>query len=324
MPERKPVPSITLENLLPPYPKYDYFADSDQNPFRHAAKSFEMVNAWWLAEASTLVYAEPDFVRDVFTSKAKMTEVKYFDRKGTQCFVAANDDFAVVAFRGTETSLRRSAPNFRDVFIDLVTDVDIILVDSGQGGRVHGGFKRGVDAVWFDADGDEGLSSYLKRLNADGRARKVWFTGHSLGAALAVLAAARFDDVQGLYTYGCPRACDEAFAGVFRQNFSEKFKTEHYRFVNDKDIVTTVPPQVFYRHVGSLKYIDGGGAIGDSPSLWERIRNKVGGVLKNAFDQTGRVSPGVTRLIPEGLADHVPTLYATHIWNAHVDEVKRA
>ena len=61
-------------------------------PFRHRATAFDMVNAWWLIEASTLAYAEEDFVRPVF-QKVGLADVKFFTGDSTQCFVANNDAF---------------------------------------------------------------------------------------------------------------------------------------------------------------------------------------------------------------------------------------
>jgi hypothetical protein len=37
--EKKPLPQITLANLRPPYPDFDYFADAAENPFRNEVRS---------------------------------------------------------------------------------------------------------------------------------------------------------------------------------------------------------------------------------------------------------------------------------------------
>ena len=61
LPQKK-LYEITLENLAPPYLDYTYFENSDQLPFRYNSNVFDLVNAWWLIEAATLVYAEEKFV----------------------------------------------------------------------------------------------------------------------------------------------------------------------------------------------------------------------------------------------------------------------
>ena len=314
--EKKPLPRITLANLRPPYPDFDYFARNAENPFRHDSKRFELVNAWWLCESATLSYSDPDFVRQTFRDKTVLQSVRDFSTGGgTQCFVASNDDFALVAFRGTETSPRRGArPDFREVFADIRTDADVMPSAAGPGANVHHGFSAAVDEVWEGA----GLKDFVSNLPS----RTIWFTGHSLGAALATLAAVRSERLDGLYTFGSPRVGDEGFARAFSRHLSDK-GVEYFRFVNNRDIVTTVPltsipPRITFKHVGTLKHIDARGQIHESSTLFERLKNEVRSHLP--LDPAGGLDPRFFDLIPNALEDHVPTLYATHIWNAHVDE----
>src|SRR2546421_4343343 len=314
--EKKPLPRITLANLRPPYPDFDYFADSAENPFRHDSKQFELVNAWWLCEAATLAYSDPDFVRQTFQDKTVLQSVRAFSTVGgTQCFVASNDDFAIVAFRGTETSTRGGPQSdFHEVFADILTDINVRPSVFGPGANVHRGFSAAVDEVWDGA----GLKDFVSNLSS----RTVWFTGHSLGAALATLAAARSERLDGLYTFGSPRVGDEGFARAFGQRLSQK-GVEYFRFVNNRDIVTTVPltsipPSIIFKHVGTLKHIDARGQIHENSTLFERLKNEVRSRLP--LDAAGGLDPRFFNLIPNALEDHVPTLYATHVWNAHVDE----
>lgn len=69
----------------------------------------------------------------------------------------------------------------------------------------------------------------------------VFTTGHSLGAALAVLATADLVNCATardakMYSFAGPRVGDPAFAGVFAKRV-----TAAWRIVNTEDIVTTVP-----------------------------------------------------------------------------------
>ena len=66
-PAKKEIPRITFKNLSPPFTDYDYFQGHQKYPFQVKATSFSLINAWWLAEASTLVYANEDFVRARFS-----------------------------------------------------------------------------------------------------------------------------------------------------------------------------------------------------------------------------------------------------------------
>ena len=70
------------------------------------------------------------------------------------------------------------------------------------------GFDDGVNTVW---DGVKGMHQTIETLYKEkGKHRKLFITGHSLGGALATIAAARLafvDDINiaGIYTIGSPR-----------------------------------------------------------------------------------------------------------------------
>jgi pimeloyl-ACP methyl ester carboxylesterase len=296
---KKDLFKITLENLAPPYLDYEYFKNSDQLPFRYTSNVFDMVNAWWLIEAATLVYAETEFVIEKFKQNAGLPEVKLFKGKSTQCFVASNAKFAIVAFRGSEARLRESDADPRHVIADWLADLDFLPEPWDQGGNVHRGFKNALQEVWPD------LEDYISNLQKNNR--KIWITGHSLGAALATLAADRYGNIQGIYTYGSPRVGD--------RDFKEDFNVNAYRIVNNSDIVTKVPPATMYCHVGELKYIDSEGIIHDNTNRWARWSDEIEGKFNNVFNAFGQTRKGFTEVLLDPIVDHVPTLYAIHIWN---------
>lgn len=351
--------------LVPPYPDHPFFTDGDgrqltfggdRHAFEHDAREFRMVNAWWLAEAATLVYDREEFVREKF-GNAGLPEVKLFDRAGTQCFVAGNDRLAVVAFRGTESGAR-SLKDIRQIVLDIEDDKRFLRTPFAPGGSIHRGFDGAVRAVWDDAGGARGLKSHLTGL-AENRA--VWFTGHSLGAAnatvAAILSARSGMRVGGLYTYGSPRVGDAEFAERFRDLFPGGGGPEHHRFVNERDIVTRVPPEPFgYRHVGAAHHIASDGAIraedvqgdaspgelrGDLDGLLGRVRElarkfdppglggfklpklKLPAELEKALDKVierlphDRIDAELLGRAPEPLKHHVPTMYSNRIWNAY-------
>ncbi len=296
---KKELVAITVDDLAPPYKDYEFFKDGDKLPFRYQANIFDMVNAWWLIEASTLVYAEPDFVAEKFKQNAGFTDVKFFEDKTTQCFVANNEKFAIVVFRGSDARLRVGDSNPGYIFADWMANFNFLPEAWDQGGNVHRGFKAALLEIWTD------LEDYVSNLQKDNL--KIWITGHSLGAALATLAADRYGNVQGLYTYGSPRVGD--------QDFKKDFNVNTYRFVNNSDVVTKVPPSGMYCHVGELKYIDSEGIIHDNTNRWERWSDEIQGKFNNIFNALGQARKGFTEVLLGPIVDHVPTLYATHIWN---------
>ena len=300
---KKEIPRITFKNLSPPFTDYDYFQGYQEYPFQVKATAFSLINAWWLAEAATLVYADEEFVRDRF-SNAGLPQVRFFDKHSTQCYVANNDQFAIVAFRGSEIWKKKEKFDLSKVMADLKADVDIRLTDWTQGGKVHRGFKEALEEVWID------LSAYIRQLDRKGC--KIWMTGHSLGAALATLCANRYGNVLGVYTFGSPR--------VGNDDFRDQYDINLYRIVNNDDIVARVPPAGTYRHVGELKFINGEGTVGDhmieKDYPGERRPNdaygqaKTSSAKKNAF----------AGFVPAAFRDHVPLLYAVYLWNNIVEK----
>jgi hypothetical protein len=290
---RAVLPVISLNTIAPPYLDYAYFQGRETYPFRPQATGFDLVNAWWLIEASTLAYAGEDFARGKF-QEAGFPEVAFFTGDSTQCYVVSNDAFLILVFRGTEIRKRAGQFGIHNIMADVEADADILLVDSGHGGKVHRGFQEALDEIWEK----KGLLQYLRGKETPGR--PFWFTGHSLGAALATLAAARYGRSQDLYTFGSPRVGD--------LDFKNGFPVKAYRFVNHRDIVTRVPPPGLYRHVGEEKYLDSQGLLRDGEEEPEEIGSASGSL---EIPHAG----GLNVLIPEAVVDHVPTLYATHIWN---------
>ena len=302
---KKNIPAITFKNLFPPYKDYEYFQNRKIVPFEYRVSSFNLVNAWWLAEASTLVYADEAYVRPRFR-EAGLERIIFFNQSGTQCFIASNSRFAIVVFRGSETWNRNDRFDPRQMIADFMTDIDIRLSDWIRGGKVHTGFMTALDSIWDD------MQPEIKRLQDQGVL--IWVTGHSLGAALATLAADRLQNVQGLYTFGSPRVGD--------QEFQKRFGLKAFRVVNGKDIVADVPPKGLYRHVGKHIFIDQKGGIRARHRATEESDDASCLADSNASGNAGEVGKSDSALyIPGSIRDHVPVLYSIYLWNELVERL---
>ncbi|MQA30912.1 MAG: hypothetical protein GEU82_13940 [Luteitalea sp.] len=285
-PERNPTNYVPFENAT-------------DHPFEPLATAWSRVNAWWLADASWLAYShDVAAVTRVFQDRAGMSSCELIANGGTACYVAERPDFAIVTFRGTQPD------DWRDLF-DIVrfgtTHWDI--------GHVHRGFADALEAV------RQPLEDALRALPPG---CPVWFTGHSLGAALASFAAYRYrEQAAGLYTFASPLAGNGEFAG----NVDAAFEQRSIRYVNDHDAVTHVPPEPFalphglYTHVNHLRWINKDGQIGTTlPTLPHFVRD-VFGESNVLLDLVELFLRDVTIQLPAALSDHTPLFYALHCWN---------
>ncbi|WFB51049.1 lipase family protein [Vibrio coralliilyticus] len=145
--------------------------------------------------------------------------VSPFDKNGTQAILVKTNQFYVLAFRGTEaTSLR-----------DIKSDANAVLTKCDTKGFVHAGFN---DAY---ADVKNVIAEKLKEIEDEGK--PLLITGHSLGGAIATIAAKRLKFKSGIaacYTFGSPRVGDH--------DWISEIKTPLHRVVNAADCVTMLPP----------------------------------------------------------------------------------
>jgi triacylglycerol lipase len=156
--------------------------------------------------------------------------------------VAWNDAVAIVPFRGTDPSQ----------LADWIVNLKFVWVQLPQG-KMHHGWYYALRTL---------EEAVVTALPEDGKKRRVWITGHSLGGALAVVCSYEFRrrniDVEALVTFGQPMATDGPMA-VYLDDQNLK----HYlRFVNEDDIVTKIPPSVphwRYTHFGKLAWFRDGG-----------------------------------------------------------------
>lgn len=226
----------TWNDLLHPGDATDFFARRPFPPFDPNAYGYSHVNALWLAELSRLAYRHdreesthpPQPTRTSFLINAGFRQRQFFlsQTTDTQAMLVEFDGttpFAVLVFRGTEQTVK-----------DFVTDLNCGTVLTGKDEiGVHKGFQKALDSVWGEID--HALTQLIC---------PVFYTGHSLGAALATLAAARRRP-QAVYAFGSPRVGNQAFVTSLSDLYI-------YRVVNDEDIVVMIPPEVMgFRHVGT-------------------------------------------------------------------------
>ena len=170
--------------------------------------TFSLANARIFADLSERAYHEAT----VFSA-----------RTDAECLIVSDDTAIVVAFRGSE--------EIRDWLQDGKFWQTITLL-----GHVHAGFYQDILSIvapLFDA---------IKKLLAE-KPRTVFFIGHSLGGALAPVAADLFlkgviGEVGGVYTFGEPRVG----GGTFSSAYNQVLGARTFRVVNEYDLVPHLPP----------------------------------------------------------------------------------
>jgi len=290
--KRVPLEKFNLKTSFAPMIDMGFFIDGNIFPFNSFDQKFNIINAWWMADFSRLAYVrDKNIVRKVLKNSG-FTKIKFINNKktGTQIIIAHNTQIMIVAFRGTEV-----IKDFKDVLIDA----DFFLVNSKIGGKVHKGFKKALDSIW-----DE-LKEYIEK---NLKNKTLWYTGHSLGAALATLATSRFP-ATGTYTFGSPR--------VGNRKFLKTIKSPIYRIAKNRDIVTRVPPPFGYHHTKDLYFINSKNKLIKNPNSFYRFKERIGGnelkIILLLFTMFFLKSPWDFLL--SYLHDHSPYNYSVYMWN---------
>ena len=200
---------------------------------------FSWKGALATAVTSHLAYESAQVVITTARERFGMQACEFLHTDATECFVAATPDTIVVAFRGT-AGLQ-----------DWLSDLNAFSTSTNYG-SLHRGFYFAFQAV------KSSLEQIIRNMGLTNR--KLVLTGHSLGGALATVAAAEWTgsfDIRSVYTYGQPRVCKSDTASHIEQRLGSKF----FRIVNDDDIVSRVPPG--FTHVGKLFRFGPSGSVGN-------------------------------------------------------------
>ena len=196
-------------------------------------------NARFLARACDFAYSDEPEAAPKFLDQLGLT-ARLYSVGNTQVYVGQGESAIVVAFRGSQSP--DSLDGLKDWFLTNASDLLILpegrsgtdFVAAGVGARFHRGFLEALDAIWepLFAAVDEALTA---------KERPLWITGHSLGGALALLAAWRlhrnFLPVHQVYTYGAPMIGNAVAAEAFHVDFTDKI----FRYVDEDDFVPLLP-----------------------------------------------------------------------------------
>ncbi len=200
----------------------------------YEADYFSLDSALLLAKTSELNYELEPKIRNQ-AQQWGYGECHVIDAGRPQCFIMADNQSCVLSFRGTQSlgnwiDNAKAAPIRHDY------------------GDVHRGFSGEYQAL------EPLILKSLKELLTP--SMNLFITGHSLGGALATIAAAELHGqflIGGVYTFGQPKT------GLFGSFFDEHFAGKFFRFVNNEDVVPRLP--LNYEHVGHLQWFNAKGAL---------------------------------------------------------------
>ena len=195
-----------------------------------------------------------DKIRDEsWNSKMKRVSVD------TQYYLVYNDNLVAVFFRGSESS------SWGKFWRDWAnTDARFLWAEPWDKiKRIHRGFYWAYASVDVKQALAERIKKCISRTDPNDpnskplqKKRALFFAGHSLGGAVAHVAALDLFQhykvpVRGVYSYGAPRA----FGQKSGAHYDDKLGAVTHRWVNKNDLVTGLPGPGFHRHVGRYHHI---------------------------------------------------------------------
>ena len=224
------------------------------------------------AARAKLAYMNPEEVKRLWATSSNEKTLEYLlfhsvpsqpkfysnEETNSQMYIWKDGKTLHVVFRGTQEKY------------DVLVDLDILrsYLFPSSNILVHSGFLSQFKS----------LESYITSeiIEGLGEIDTLHFSGHSLGAAVATLAAAYYGEIYkaGMkiicHTIGSPRVGNKAFTEFFATNVEEEI-----RITNVKDPVPLIPMSFLYMHVSNSICINDECfveyAIKDVPWYWRII-----------------------------------------------------
>lgn len=207
----------------------------------------------FFARLAHIAYEEPGIAIPAFYNFGFNSE--YIAKEDAELYVLQSKTDIIVTCRGSQPKQLR----------DIRTDLQAWPRSNPNSpqGLIHFGFNKYVNKVWRE----------VAAIIIASPSKSVWFTGHSLGAAMASIMAIYcqvnpiLSDPVGLFTFGSPKTGTKDFVKQAKGIY-------HERWVNNIDIVTRVPFGLLgYRHFGTEMYLNHWGNY-RKVTKWQKIKDR--------------------------------------------------
>ena len=233
-------------------------------------------NAYWMARLSKEVYwktskhnqmpDETKILENLQEDDEKFVSVTGANKNSAQAALVEHEEYLCMVFRGTNEIL------------DWLDNINVFTTKE-LFGEFHRGFWNSVEDVW--------KTIYETYQTLREKKRPLFITGHSLGGAMATIAAAKLvhedKPFAGVYTFGQPRTMTRDTSLIFNSECGSRF----FRFHNNNDLVTRVPARLMgYSHVGTYLYISKEKSIHQEAGFWFRFVDYIDGAIE-AVKETG-------------------------------------
>ena len=301
------------------------------------------MNAYLLCYLSTLIYPDymalklnnntPSFLeqmhRDPGAFKAQYIRqvaplfnapvIEFFqesDRLGydPEAMVISTATANYVVFRGTDRVGSNAPGILYNVAEWISSDFDARHLSSpALKGKVLSGMWLALEYQKFN----EKLFNYL--ISKGGTSKKLWITGHSLGAGQAQLfamyAAKKGLTAQGVYGFAAPNPGDQEFVAEMDRLFPNG-RLQRFEFVDDPVTMLSSPflfwpagTRVYYKDLNTIEF----NKAERSPAEWAAIIPGITGAAANALaDKVNGVAGG--RLKLDNMIGNSPMCYHHPTW----------
>lgn len=222
-----------------------------------------------MAKFAKIAYASEMEACD-FGKREGYASYEFLDHQGAQCHIFGSDEELILAFRGTERG--------KDGDFWASLNLRKHKLPSNFIGKIHKGYYREYLALHETLLQKFSESSFITEDLLQNR--KVYFTGHSLGGALATIAHRDLYPGTGneLITFGSPRVGDKNFA-------RDDIGVPHRRVVNSNDTICYLPPSfIGFAHHGQKIYLNRDSEIEINPTFRRVFMDGVRGLFNGLKD----------------------------------------